>query len=148
MKLSNYSIMLPIGELRVAENPNFTPGELYRWTDAYTKKSYVLELRAIETVTLSEFEKVVTCKPVKEEEVKHRRRTNYGKCLSLNDSQNFRDYCFYWRHKTATSYQEIAEATGININTLRTLCTLKERRVTRVIVEKVTEFLKKKRGVA
>lgn len=123
MKLSNYSIVLPIGELRVAENPNFVPGELYRWTDVYTKKSYVLELRAVETVTLAEKEKVVTVKQVQPEKTKPRRNKKlYEAKLTLKESKEFREWFRYAKFKVQMTYKEIAERAGINVDSLRLYC--------------------------
>lgn len=134
MKLSNYSIVLPIGELRVAENPNFTPGEMYRWTDMYAKKSYVLELRAIETVTLSECEKVVTFKPAKPEKEKPRRNKKlYETKLTLKESKAFREWVKYAKFKSQLTYQEIAEGTGVNIHSLHVYCREASRRVPVVV---------------
>ena len=96
MNTSNCYIAFEFGLLNVAENPKFTPGVQYTWTDVYTRKKYELIIRE------SDIEE-----PKKEEEK--------AKPRKLLEKMGLKKYMA----KYDISFREIAEASGINYSTLR-----------------------------
>lgn len=138
MNLSNYSIVLPIGELRVAENPNFVPGELYRWTDVWAKKSYVLELREEEKEETAAPEDEVRCED--SAPAVHRNTKLYREKLTLEESEKFREWFQYAKFKTKLGYMQIADGSGINFHSLHLYCIGRKKRVPVAVRDELHKF--------
>ena len=106
MNTSNCYIAFEFGLLNVAENPKFTPGVQYTWTDVYTRKKYELIIRE------SDIEE-----PKKEEEKAKPRKLleRHNKWFTKGWKMGLKKYMA----KYDISFREIAEASGINYSTLR-----------------------------
>ena len=112
MTTSNCYIAFEFGLLNVAENPKFTPGVQYTWTDVYTRKKYELIIREsdidepkLSLVTQDEKAAVKTRKVI----ARHNKWFTKGWKMWLKK----------FMAKTEISLRELAEASGLNYSTLR-----------------------------
>lgn len=136
MTTSNCYIAFEFGLLNVAENPKFTPGVQYTWTDVYTRKKYELIIRESDIdepkrshVTQVEKAAVKTRKVI----ARHSEEMTRGWLIAIKE----------YLKKYDISLRELAEASGLNYSTLRWYTSKATTRVPVEVTNRVMEGVEK-----
>ena len=112
MTASNYYIAVEFGLLIVAENPKFTPGVQYTWTDVYTRKKYELIIRE------SDIDEPERSHVTQEEKAAVKTRKVIAR-YSKGVTKGLKKWIKKFMAKSGISLRDLAEASGLNYSTLR-----------------------------
>ena len=145
MTPGNFRIIFDFGVLNVAENPKFTSGVQYTWTDVWKRKKYELVIRETD-ISEPDRSHVTACdkeaEPVLEQAKPRTRRT--GKLLkrySKRDTAAWRLTLAQLLRKRGISLKQLAQAAGMNYSTLRWYVSKATLRVPVEAVERVKKGL-------